>query len=379
MSDDYNSKYTSIKHSHAAITLDDEGTHFESLSKPSTETDFWEETALGVVGQAGDYDVLLWAAGYALSGNGEGIWGKGLSAEREIQLIVVPRAQRGTMSDNNFLRVGWTPTERLSMDQLKVTRTDEKVTWDFKGLRFEAAPPHWALKGEAGGAQFDLAYEQNGTPLWNWGPFNNAAQADRAGYDTFVSVNGSITLPEQTLELTNAYGVREHILTGQMNDPVKNLPAPNWMWWLYTIDGDVKVNFFQVNDTMQLGFVKYGEHEQVNISSQGDAGSIRFEVTEKWEDPRTGMNLPVKWRLDMEREGCKVAVDIAAHGRAYSHWPTAHGTRMYCYLLSTMSGTVELPDGRTIQLHQHLTVNSFCRTVLTATETIAGAAAKKPV
>lgn len=45
---------------------------------------------------------------------------------------------------------------------------------------------------------------------------------------------------------------------------------------------------------------------------------------------------------------------------------------MYCYLLSTMTGTVELPDGRTIELDNHHTVNSLCRTVLTAAETAEG-------
>jgi len=67
-------------------------------------------------------------------------------------------------------------------------------------------------------------------------------------------------------------------------------------------------------------------------------------------------------------------VEIAAHGRAYSYWPTANGTRMYCYLLSTMTGTVDLPDGREVKLDQHLTVNSFCRTVLTAGERSDGTA-----
>ncbi|MCP3731278.1 hypothetical protein M9978_12655 [Sphingomonas sp. MG17] len=379
MSGEFSDKYKSIVHSHQAIALEDEGTHFEALAKPSTETDFWEETALGVVGESGENDVLLWAAGYVLAANGQGIWGEGITAEREIQLIVVPKSQRGTMSDNNFLRVGWTPSERMSLDKLKVTAGDDSVTWDFNGLQFVAAPPRWALQGSAGGAQFDLSYEQKGTPLWNWGPFADAAKGDRAGYDVFVDVNGTITTPEMTLELTRGYGVREHIITGQSNDPVKNLPAPNWMWWLYSIEGDVKVNFFQINDAMQIGFVKYGEQEQVNFGTHGGPDqSIAFKVTEKWEDPRTGMNLPVKWRLDMDNSGCKVAVDIAAHGRAYSHWPTAHGTRMYCYLLSTMTGTVELPDGRVIELKEHLTVNSFCRTVLTAGETLAGAAPKRP-
>ncbi len=379
MSGEFSEKYKAIVHSHQAITLEDEGTHFEALAKPSTETDFWEETALGVVGESGENDVLLWAAGYVLAANGQGIWGEGITAEREIQLIVVPKSQRGTMSDNDFLRVGWTPSERMSLDKLKVTAADNSVTWDFNGLRFVASPPRWGLQGSAGGAQFDLTYDQKGTPLWNWGPFADAAKSDRAGYDVFVDVHGTIVTPEMRLELTNGYGVREHIITGQSNDPVKNLPAPNWMWWLYSIEGDVKVNFFQINDAMQIGFVKYGEQEQVNFASHGGPEqSIGFKVIEKWEDPRTGMNLPVKWRLEMMNGDCKVAVDIAAHGRAYSHWPTAHGTRMYCYLLSTMTGMIELPDGRSIELKQHLTVNSFCRTVLTAGETLAGAAPKRP-
>jgi hypothetical protein len=377
MSDDFNQKYHSIVHSHAAVTADDEVMHFESMSKPSSENDIWEETALGVVAQSGDYDVLLWAAGYALAGNGEGTWGCGVSAEREIQLIMVPKSQRGTMSDNNFVRVGWTPTERLRSDQLKVSRSGDEVVWDFNGLRFIAQPPRWALQGEAGGAKFDLTYNQVGTPLWNWGPFSGASKNDRAGYDVFVSVDGTIQTGDRTLQITDGFGVREHIITGQSNNPVKNLPAPNWMWWLYTIHGDVKINFFQVKDGLQLGFVKYGDQEQINVSSQ--QGGISFTVTEKWEDPRTGMNLPVKWRLEMERDGMKVAVDIAAHGRAYSHWPTAQGTRMYCYLLSTMTGDVQLPDGRLIRLDNQLTVNSFCRTILTATESLEGPAAMRPV
>jgi hypothetical protein len=77
MSDDYSAKYKNIEHSDVSVTLEDEGTHFESLAVPSSETDLWEETALGVVAESGDYDVLLWAAGYALFGNGKGSGGPG--------------------------------------------------------------------------------------------------------------------------------------------------------------------------------------------------------------------------------------------------------------------------------------------------------------
>jgi hypothetical protein len=142
------------------------------------------------------------------------------------------------------------------------------------------------------------------------------------------------------------------------------------MWWLYTIQDDVKINFFQPCDGFQLGFVKYAD-QQVNFAPGSD--TMNFRVTEKWEDPRSGMNLPVKWLLTMNDGSTVVDVEIASHGRAYSHWPTVNGTRMYCYLLSTMTGSVRLPDGRTIELDNHLTVNSFCRTVLTAGERSTGA------
>lgn len=372
MSEEFSAKYKTIVHSHAPITLADEGSHFDSLAVPSSETDLWEETALGVVAESGEYDVLLWAAGYALFGNGKGLWGPGASAQREIQLIVVPKSQRGTMSDNNFVRVGWTPTERLDGDRFSVTQAEDSVCWDFDGLRFISSPPTWKLEGKAGDAEFDLKYTQKGTPLWNWGPFDKAHESDRAGYDVFVGVEGSIKTSAHSLELTNGYGVREHIITGQSNDPVTNLPAPNWMWWLYSIKDDVKINFFQPRDGFMLGFVKYGEQEQVNISPAAGTGTIEFEVLEKWEDPRTAMNLPVKWRLKMTYGETSVDVRIAAHGRAYSFWPTSTGTRMYCYLLSTMTGDVNLPDGRSIRLENQPTVNSFCRTILTANETSQG-------
>jgi hypothetical protein len=378
MSDDYSEKYKRIDHSHAAVTLDDEWTHFEALAKPSTETDLWEETALGVVAESGDYDVLLWAAGYALFGNGKGLWGTGASAEREVQLIAVPKSARGAMSDNNFVRAGWTPNERLRSDQLQLTRDDVSVTWDFAGLRFIAQPPVWRLNGVAGDAAFDLQYVQNGTPLWNWGSFAKAREGDRAGYDVFVDVSGTIRTAAHTLQVTNGFGVREHIITGQSNDPIRNLPAPNWMWWLYTIKDDVKINFFQPRDGLHLGFIKFGEKEQVNITPAIGEGVSDFVVTEKWEDPRTGMHLPIKWRLMMEHGRTRVDVAIAAHGRAYSFWPMANGTRMYCYLLSTMTGDVALPDGRSIRLVNHLTVNSFNRTILTASETSLGASLDAP-
>lgn len=156
------------------------------------------------------------------------------------------------------------------------------------------------------------------------GPFEQAHVTDRAGYDVFVGVDGTIKTPGRELNIKDGYGVREHIITGQSNDPIANLPAPNWMWRLYTIQGDVKVNFFQPRDGLHLGFVAHGD-EQVNFGA--GAGKPDFQVTEKWEDPRTGMNLPVRWTLLMDRRrqgrcgdrGPQARVQLLAHCQRDPH------------------------------------------------------------
>ena len=55
----------------------------------------------------------MWTAGYLLKGNGRGVWIDKQAAEHDIMFIAVPKANRGTMSDNDFVRSGWHRTERL--------------------------------------------------------------------------------------------------------------------------------------------------------------------------------------------------------------------------------------------------------------------------
>ena len=50
-----------------------------------------------------------------------------------------------------------------------------------------AEPPLWEAKGSIAGLELDLVYRQMGQPFWNWGPFGNAAKAERGGYDVFAT------------------------------------------------------------------------------------------------------------------------------------------------------------------------------------------------
>ncbi len=372
--DSYDKKYIAA-HAAAdapAITLEDETARFGVLQHG--RTDLWEETAFALVAECGDHDVLMWTAGYLLKANGRGVWIDKEAAEHDMLFIAVPRSSRGRMSDNHFARSGWHRGERLALGAVKIDGDADQVVWQFEEQQFiskpQTAPPSWKARGRIAGLELDLTYRQQGKPLWNWGSFASAAQTERGGYDVFARVDGTIVAGDRTFVVENGQGVREHILVGQAADPIRNLPAPRVMWWLYATKDDISINFFRPG-TVDIGTVHAGEQE-IKFNPAAGKGSISFETLEHWEDPRNGYHLPVRWRLTMSSSGCVVDLDIRCHGRAYEHWTCDAGVRLYCYQICTCDGYLQLPDGRKIEFSDHLLLNSFNRTILVKQERIDG-------
>ena len=109
------------------VTLDDEIAQYRVL--PHEHTDLWEETAFALVAESGDHDVLMWTAGYLLKGNGRGVWIDKQAAEHDIMFIAVPKANRGTMSDNHFVRSRLAPH--------RATRSSQGGCRPAKGRTFD--------------------------------------------------------------------------------------------------------------------------------------------------------------------------------------------------------------------------------------------------
>ncbi len=351
-----------------AIRLDDETEQYRVLSHK--RADLWEETAFALVAESGDHDVLLWTAGYIIKGQGRRVWIDEDAVEHDIMLIAVPKANRGKMTDNNFVRAGWHPTERLQPRKLRIERTHDRVVWHFEDHRFVARPPVWEAQGLFAGVDLDLRFSQVGQPIWHWGHFADAETSDRAGYDVFADVDGTLATAGRTFEIRNGHGVREHILVGQSADPIRNLPAPRVMYWLYLTKDDVGINFFRPG-IVDIGAVYVGERA-IKYNPAANQGAISFETTEHWHDPRSATCLPIRWHLTMTSTECVVDLDMSCHGRAYSFWHGDAGTRMYCYLLCTANGALSLPDGRTVAFEDHVMLNSFNRTILVKSETLDG-------
>jgi hypothetical protein len=372
--DSYDQKYIAA-HAEAEappITLDDETPQFGVLRHETT--DLWEETAFALIAECGDHDVLMWTAGYLLKSNGRGTWIDKEAAEHDVMFIAVPRANRGRMTDNPFVRSGWQPAERLPFDSVRIERGSDRVLWQFDEQQFvslpQATPPMWRAAGRIAGLELDLEYRQMGKPLWNWGSFASAAKTERAGYDVFARVDGTIKAGERTFVVENGQGVREHILVGPAADPIRNLPAPRVMWWLYATKDDVGINFFRPG-SLDIGTVYAGERE-IKFNPAAGKGTISYQTLEHWEDPRNGYHLPVRWHLNMSSADCVVDLDIRCHGRAYEHWTGDAGVRLYCYQICTGNGFVQLAGGRKIEFSDHLMLNSFNRTILVRKERIDG-------
>ena len=350
------------------VTLEDEVDQYNRL--PVGETDLWEETAFALVGESGDYDVLLWTAGYLLQSYGRGVWIDKDAIEHDIMFIAVPKAHRGTMTDNNFVRSGWHPTERLTRDKLRIERKGDEVIWHFDAQQFIAKPPLWQAKGQIAGVTLDLTFKQIGQPLWHWGPFGEVRKAERAGYDLFARVEGKIKTAGRTFEIANGQGVREHILVGKPIDPIRNLPAPRWMWWLYLTKDDIGINFFRPG-SVDIGAVYVGDRE-IKYNPAAGKGSVSYTIIERWSDPRSGFHLPVRWHLNMTSPECVVDLDISSHGRAYEFWTGDAGTRLYCYYLCIANGFLFLRDGRRVEFKDHVMLNSSNKTILVKNETLDG-------
>ncbi|HEU0203906.1 MAG TPA: hypothetical protein VFR86_26140 [Burkholderiaceae bacterium] len=350
------------------ITLDDEVEQFKRL--PVDKSDAWEETAFALVAESGDHDVLLWTAGYILKGNGRNVWMDRDAIEHDILFIAVPKANRGRMTDNHFVRAGWHRNERLEPGKLQIERRKDEVVWQFDQQKFIARPPLWQAKGHYAGVDLDLTFKQAGRPLWNWGAFGDVAKAQRAGYDVFARVDGTLATAGRTFEIRDGQGIREHILVGNAIDPIRNLPAPRVMWWLYLMKDGIGINFFRPG-IVDIGSVYDGERE-IKYSPAAGKGAISYVTTEHWSDPRSGFQLGRRWHLNMTLPECVVDLDISAHGRAYEFWTCDAGVRLYCYLLCVANGFALFRDGRKVEFKEHVMLNSFNRTILVKDERFDG-------
>jgi hypothetical protein len=349
------------------IRLDDEVLQADKFPP----LDLWEEDCFVMVGESEEHDLFLWTTVYSLKGHGQGVWMVKDGAEQETLFMAIPKERRNTgLHDHDFARTGWHPGRRGQGSDLKVERHADKVVWRLGDREYISAPPVFQVRGSHGGVDVDITYRQAAPAFWEWGAFATAAERDRAGYDAMCRVEGTIKAGGETYVIKKATGIKERITVGQSSNPIRTLPPPRAMYWLFTMAEETGIFLFHPGPPgLDLGTVVH-EGRHLLYKPRLGHGEVTLIELEHWRDPRSGLHFPSRWRLNMSSTEGVVDLDINSHGRCWFNWVLSEGVRMCAYLLATANGSFTRPDGTTVAFKDELICVNWLRTYSTWYETL---------
>ena len=326
------------------------------------KSDLWEENTFVLVAECGDDDIFLWATAYHLRGHGNNVWLIDDGAEQETEFLAIPKNQRNKgLTDHDFIRLGWDPANRRKASELQVEQKSGEVFWRLGSRLYSSAPPLFHVRGEHGGVDLDLTFRQAAPAMWEWGDFATAPERDRGGYDTLCRVVGTIKVKDKVYMIKNGSGLKERITVGASSDPMKTLPAPREMYWLFTMAGETAVYLFHPGTAgVDLGAVSSGGRN-IPFKPRSGQGRVSFTELERWHDPRCGLYFPSRWHLNMVSPEGMVDLDIRAHGRCWFNWVLKNGIRMNSFLLCTANGVFHRADGHIVEFKDELLANNWLR------------------
>ncbi|HRE02603.1 MAG TPA: hypothetical protein PLV68_14980, partial [Ilumatobacteraceae bacterium] len=276
-----------------------------------------------------------------------------------------------SMSDNAFIRTGLHLPQYRDGRRFDIEEADGTVTWRVDDREYVWDPPNWRIRGEHAGVDVDLVAQAVGPGTWAAGPFETAAENKAFGYDVPIGVTGTITADGRTFQLDDAHGSHERAGMGQGRDIVAEVDGAEVLVADLFHD-DIHMIFGQhTGRSLNFGRIDAGSNS-VSIMPLMDQGVMSVTTLERWHDPKSGLLLPVHWRVVMSNEGANCELDVRAEGRAYWHYTTKSGVMVMVWQLSRANGTLYLPDGTQREIKDALTASRWGRSLLVADETTDG-------
>jgi hypothetical protein len=272
-------------------------------------------------------------------------------------LVMQSKDKRGKMFDNAF--IGNRLDSRDWEDsKFTIEKEGDSVVWRSNSMQFTSRPPYWEIKGSQMGVEYDLLLGGIGTAIRSTGLWENLKTTNRAGYDHFCWVEGSITVEGKKYILEKGYGIHERFSFGGKYDPVKSMKKP--YNWVAGIDDLASAYFFVFpDDQIGTGRVSVGGN-QLNFGM----GEITVEETEIWVDPLTLMNVPVKWKAHMKSKDGQVELDIAAGGRGIYTVASHSGTTLRYAFSLQINGSVTLANGETHEIKDLMSYMEWGKTTM---------------
>jgi hypothetical protein len=315
---------------------------YRSIVGPQRQ--LWENNGWSVRGRDAGTDYLLWVSPYVVQGLPSASYRPGRFAVNQTLLITHDVESANELVDNDFLAVGWDPSEYLSWDDLQVTTDDSANRWRLGGRTMTAAPSEWRIEGEHAGVRTELSIAAKSDPMWFTDPAEGLdVRADR-WWIANGEVTGSIESPGRTLDVSRAHGVHErHIHCGLTHDPVKLLAGAGIVW--FTVTSPELSGYVMARPSRGSSWAQFDVHGRtVEIVDDG----IKCTTTRTWQDPATGMVVGQSWVIEVEYEGGVITLEIQAKARAYYMWNfLAGGSTMLYWWLATSNATISERSGVT--------------------------------
>ena len=326
-----------------AITLDD--CVLQSVDLPG-EQDWYENQYHLVIGEIEDHDFLLATCLVVFKGPpGGGYKMVEDGVMNSSHFLMVPKATRGKMLDNDYITGDEAPWRTLPGDELEIVREDDRVVWRAAGREFVARPPYFELHGSHKGIELDIVSHSICPGFWYLGHFEELATNLSAGIDEFTQAEGTITVGGKKYEIAHAGGLYEHVaLPGW--DQV-GVVKPGGYLWMVGWSEDIQVFVFYM-----AGLDNYTGHVIVDGTPVSFHGQAQVTVDERdmWIDPRSRMVTANQWHIRLTSDEATLDLLVNNGGRTFSVNAMSNGYMARFVSLAFMQGTFTTADGRTVPL-----------------------------
>ena len=320
------------------VLLEEDSSHRSALPDGK---DFMEVNGLIVRGEAEGMEICVLAMIWQLGGGADGQWRTDETSLIQTSFHMVPKGQK-QITDNAFIGnrldgAEWSGTHT-------VTHEADKTIWQLQGRQMISSPPYWQVKGEHMGVDLDLTLGGTANAARVYGAWDDLPTAGRGGYENCCWAEGSVTVNGHKYTIENGWGDHGVLTFGENYDQVAGMREGYYYVWAWHEDMQL---FFWVMPSSGIGsgYAYFPDGREYKFGP----GEIRVSVLERWTDPMTSIDAPVRWHVNMSTPDMVDDFNVAGVGRSIYCVPVKTGiTARYCFS-SRATGRAFLANGESVQ------------------------------
>ncbi|MDD5094359.1 MAG: hypothetical protein PHV74_08285 [Dehalococcoidia bacterium] len=329
------------------VTLEDQLSYKDKLPKGQS---YFENCGFMVLGECEEHDISLVTCIFRAGGGRQGPWQVDDIFKGQTTFLVEPKGQTGKMHNNDFIG-----NRTWAMDHWtggEVRQTKDEVIWQLGNRQHICRPPYWEVKGEHMGVDCNLTLGGLGDAAYHKGKYTDLAKNGVAGYEQPMWVEGTITAQGKTYTLKKGFGVQEKF-TQPAWDLAQTLTeqAYYWVWWA---SDSVRIFIYYFPSMGRTYSNVVVDGKEIPFAENGKS-NISLDELEWWIDPKTKMQVPVRWHFNLQSKNGVVDLMLAASSRTFYGYLTQAGATIHYGLHAHSNGRLFLPDGRIIPLDNMMT------------------------